>query len=119
MKLKVIIAVIIILLLIGAVTVDAKGKSGGGKSGSSSKSFSQKSSSVSDGLSGKAAGVASLPFLAKSAKKKTHLDDDLFENETEEELEEQGQQQSPGPGILPAFLAMGLLFIAWRGRKGR
>jgi hypothetical protein len=118
MKLKVIIAVVIILLLVGAVIVDAKGKSGGGKSGSGSKSFSQKSSSVSDGLSGKAAGVASLPFLAKSAKKKTHLDDDLFENETEEELEEQ-QQQSPGPGVLPAFMAMGLLFIAWRGRKGR
>jgi hypothetical protein len=115
MKLKINIAVVIILLVIGIMAVDAKGKSGGGKSGSSSKSFSQKSSST-DGLSGKAAGVASLPFLAKSSKKK-HIDDDIFENETEEELEE--QQQSPGPGVLPAFTAMGLLFVAWRVKARR
>lgn len=117
MRLKVIIAIVIILLLIGAVAVEAKGKSGGGKSGSSSKGFLSKSSSISDGLSGKAAGAASIPFLTKSAKKKSHIDDDIFENETEEELEE--QQQSPGAGAISAFTAMGLLFVAWRMKKGR
>jgi hypothetical protein len=114
MSLKFIVVIVIVLLLIGAMAVDAKGKGGGGKSGSGSKGFSQKSS-TSDGLSGKAAGVASLPFLAKSAKKKVHVDDDLFENETEEALEE----QSPGPGVVPSLMAMGLLFVAWRRSSDR
>lgn len=116
MNWKVILSIIIVLLLVGAAVVDAKGKSGGGKSGSSSKSFFSKTASESDGVSSKATGIATIPALAKSTKKKTHLDDDLFENETEEELEE---QQSPGPGVLPAFLAMGLLFMAWRRGKAR
>ena len=116
MNWKVVLAVIIVLLLVGATVADAKGKSGGGKSGFSSKSFSSKASSSSGGLSSKAAGIATIPALAMSTKKKTHLDDDLFENETEEELEE---QQSPGPRVLPAFLAMGLLFVVWRRGKAR
>ncbi len=116
MNWKIVLAVIIVLLLVGAAVADAKGKSGGGKSGFSSKSFSSKASSSSGGLSSKAAGIATIPALAMSTKKKTHLDDDLFENETEEEMEE---QQSPGLGVLPAFLAMGLLFVAWRRGKAR
>lgn len=114
MNWKVVLAVIIVLLLVGAAVADAKSKSGGGKSGSSSKSFFSKTTSKSDGISSKAVGAATLPALAKSTKKKAHLDDDLFENETEEELEE---EQSPGPGILPAVMAIGLIFMAWRRRK--
>ncbi len=113
MNWKIVLAVIIVLLLVGAAVADAKSKSGGGKSGSSSKSFFSKTASKGDGISSKVAGVATLPALAKSTKKKAHLDDDLLENETEEELEE---EQSPGPGALPAFLAMGLVFVAWRRR---
>ena len=113
MNWKVVLAVIIVLLLVGAAVADAKGKSGGGKSVSSSKNLFSKTTSKSDGISSKAAGIATLPALAKSTKK-THLDDDLFENETEEDLEE---QQSPGLEALPAFLAMGILFAAWRRRK--
>jgi hypothetical protein len=55
-------------------------------------------------------GIASVPAIVKINKKKTHLDDDLFENETENET----AQQSPGMGALPAFLAMGMLLLAWR-----
>lgn len=117
MNWKVVLAVIIVLLLVGAAVADAKGKSGGSRSGSSSKSFSSKASSSSDGLSSKVAGIATIPMLAKSTKKKTHLDDDLFENETEEELEE--EEQSPGLGAIPALMAMGLLFVAWRKGKAR
>ncbi len=113
MNWKVVLAVIIVLLLIGAIAADAKGKSGGFRSGSSSKSFSSKASSSSDGITSKVAGIATIPAIAKSTKK-THLDDDLFENETEEELEE---QQSPGLEALSALMAMGLLFMTWR--KGR
>ncbi len=116
MNWKVVLAVIIVLLLIGAIAADAKGKSGGFRSGSSSKSFSSKASSSSDGITSKVAGIATIPAIAKSTKKKTHLDDDLFENETEEELEE---QQSPGLEALSAFMAMGLLFVAWRKGKAR
>jgi hypothetical protein len=57
-------------------------------------------------------GIASVPAIVKINKKKTHLDDDLFENETENET----AQQLPGMGALPAFLAMGMLLLAWRKR---
>lgn len=112
MNWKVVLALIIVLLLVGAAVADAKSKSGG-KSGSSSKSFSSKTVSKSDGVSSKAAAAATLPALAKGTKKKVHLDDDLLENETEEALEE---QQSPGLGALPALMALGLIFAAWRRR---
>lgn len=117
MNWKVVLALIIVLLLVGAAVADAKSKAGG-KSGSSSKSFSSKTVSKGDGISSKAAAVATLPALTKSIKKKVHLDDDLLENETlENETEEDlDEQQSPGPGVLPAFLAMGLMFAAWRRR---
>ena len=64
------------------------------------------------GDAAKVAGIASVPAIAKSTKKKTHLDDDLFENETENET----AQQSPGMGALPAFLAVGMLLLARRKR---
>ncbi len=113
MNWKVVLAVIIVLLLIGAAVADAKSKSGGGKSGSSSKSISSKTVSKGDGVSSKAVGAATLPALAKSAKKKVHLDDDLLENDTEDALD---AQQSPGPEALAALMAMGLIFAAWRRR---
>ena len=57
-------------------------------------------------------GVSSLGMAAKSTKKKIHHDDDLFENETGNAT----AQQSPGMGVLPAFLAIGMLLLAWRKR---
>ncbi|MDD2834770.1 MAG: hypothetical protein PHY05_01335 [Methanothrix sp.] len=110
MKLKIIFVLLIVLFLVSVTAIDAKssGRSGGKSSSFHSKSVSSKStSSFTDGAA-KIIGVSSLGMAAKSTKKKTHLDDDLFENET--------AQQSPGMGVLPAFLSIGMLLLAWRKR---
>jgi hypothetical protein len=110
-KLKVIFVLRPVLFLVSVAAIDAKssGRSGGKSSGSYSKSVSSSGSHPPIGDAAKVAGIASVPAIAKSTKK-THLDDDLFENETENET----AQQSPGMGALPAFLAMGMLLLAWR-----
>lgn len=105
---------LIVLLLVGAAIVDAKSKGGGGSRSSGSKSFSSAlSSSSAKDTAVKAVGVSGLMALGKSTKKKIHHDDDLFENETENDTAE----QSPNTGVLPAFLAAGMLFMAGRRRR--
>jgi hypothetical protein len=114
MKPKIIIVLLIVLFLVSVAAIDAKssGRSGGKSSGFHSKSVSSKStSSFTDGAA-KIIGASSLGMAAKSTTKKIHLDDDLFENETENET----AQQSPGMGVLPAFLAIGMLLLAMRKR---
>jgi hypothetical protein len=114
MKLKIIIVLLIVLFLVSVAAIDAKssGRSGGKSSGFHSNSVSSKAtSSFTDGAA-KIIGVSSLGMAAKSTKKKIHLDDDLFENETENET----AQQSPGMGVLPVFLSIGMLLLAWRKR---
>ncbi len=102
---------LMLLLLVGAAIVDGKSKGGGGgrSSGSSSKGFSSalSSSSAKDTVA-KAVGISTLPALAKSTKKH-----DLFENETENDTAE----KSPNVGVVPVFLAAGMLFMAWRYRN--
>lgn len=114
MKLKIIFVLLIVLFLIGVAAIDAKssGRSGGKSSGFHSESVSSKATSTFTGGVAKMVGISSLGMAAKSTKKKTHLDGDLLENETENET----AQQSPGMGVLPAFLAIGMLLLAWRKR---
>ncbi|MFA6372431.1 MAG: hypothetical protein WCW68_07385 [Methanothrix sp.] len=114
MKLKVIFVLLIVLFLVSIAAIDAKssGRSGGKSSGFSSKSVSSTGSHSITGDVAKVVGISSLGMAAKSTKKKTHLDDDLFENETENDT----AQQSPGMGVLPAFLAIGMILLAWRKR---
>jgi hypothetical protein len=114
MKPKIIFVLLIVLFLVSVAAIDAKssGRSGGKSSGFHSKSVSSKAtSSFTDGAA-KIIGVSSLGMAAKSTKKKVHHDDDLFENETENET----AQQSPGMGLLPAFLAIGMIRFARRKR---
>lgn len=114
MKLKIIVVLLIVLFLVSVAAIDAKssGRSGGKSSGFHSKSVSSKAtSSITDGAA-KMIGISSLGMAAKSTKKKTHIDDDLFENETDNET----TQQSPGMGVQPAFLAIGMILFAWRKR---
>jgi preprotein translocase subunit SecG len=110
----VIAVLLIVLLLVGAAIVDAKSKGGGGsRSGGSGKSFSSAlSSSSAKDTAVKIVGVSGLTALGKGTKK-IHHDDDLFENETENGTAE----QSPNAGVLPVFLAVGMLFMAGRCRR--
>ena len=114
MKLKVILVLLMVLFLVSVAAIDARssGRSGGKSSGSYSKSVSSTGSHSITGSAAKAVGIASVPFVAKSTKKK-HFDDDLFENATENET----APQSPGMGVLPAFLAIGVLLLALRRDK--
>ncbi|MFZ2470342.1 MAG: hypothetical protein WAW52_00215 [Methanothrix sp.] len=114
MKLKVIFVLLLVLFLVSVAAIDAKssGRSGGKSSSSYSKSVSSKATSSIAVGAAKMVGISSLGIADKSTKKKTHLDDDLFENDTENET----AQQSPGTGVQPAFLAIGLLLLAWRKR---
>ncbi|MCK9564949.1 MAG: hypothetical protein M0Q43_02735 [Methanothrix sp.] len=114
MKLKVIFVLLIVLFLVSIAAIDAKssGRSGGKSSVFSSKSVSSTGSHSITGDVAKVVGISSLGMAAKSSKKKTHLDDDLFENETQNDT----AQQSPGMGVLPAFLAIGMILLAWRKR---
>lgn len=117
MKLKVIFVLLLVLFLVSVAIIDAKssGRSGGKSSSSYSKSVSSKAtsstSSITEGAA-KIVGISSLGMAAKSTTKKKHIDDDLFENETENET----AQQSPGMGLLPALLAIGMIRLAWRKR---
>jgi hypothetical protein len=114
MKLKIIFVLLLVLFLVSVAAIDAKsgGRSGGKSSGSYSKSVSSKTtSSIAEGAA-KMVGISSLGIAAKSTKKKTHLDGDLFENDTQNGT----TQQSPGMGLLPASLAIGMLLFAWRKR---
>ncbi len=110
MKLKVIFVLLIVLFLVSVAAIDAKssGRSGGKSSGFSSKSVSQGSNTITGDVA-KIVGICKPGIAAKSTKKKTHLD---FENETENET----AQQSPGMGVLPASLAIGMLLLAMRKR---
>jgi hypothetical protein len=113
MNLKGIFVLILILLLVGVAVADAKsGGRGGRSSGSSSKSISSAGSHFSTGDAAKGFGIASVPTLTKSTKKRTHIDDDLFENETENE----SARQSPGIGVWPLFLITGVLLLSGRNR---
>jgi hypothetical protein len=109
MKLKVIFVLLLVLFLFSVAAIDAKssGRSGGKSSGFSSKSVSSTGSHSITGDAAKVVGIAGAGMAAKSTMKKTHLD---FENETQNET----AQQSPGMGVLPAFLAIGLLLLAKR-----
>ena len=110
MKLKIIFVLLLVLFLVSVAAIDAKssGRSGGKSSGfSQQKRIIKGNSSITEDAA-KIVGISSLGIAAKSTKKKTHLDDDLFENETENET----AQQSPGMGVLPASLAIGMLLLA-------
>ena len=111
MKLKVIFVLLLVLFLVSVAVADAKssGRSGGKSSGSYSKSVSSKSTGSFTEGAAKVVGISSLGIAAKSTKKK-HIDDDLFENETENETAE----QSPDMGALPALLSISMLLLAWR-----
>jgi hypothetical protein len=86
-------------------------RGGGGKSSSSyTKSVSSKTASSLIEGAAKVVGISSAGIAAKNTKSKLHLDDDFFENETEDETAE----ESPGVGVLPTFLAMGILLLARR-----
>lgn len=113
MKLKVILALLLVLFLVSVAVIDAKSRSSGGRSsGFSSKSVSSKTTgSLTEGAA-KTIGLSSLGMPAKSTRKK-HIDDDLFENETENDT----AQQAPGMGVLPASLGIGLLLLASRRAK--
>lgn len=113
MKLKVILVMLLVVFLVSVAVIDAKSRGGGGRSsGFSSKSVSSKAtSSLTDGAA-KVIGLSSLGMAAKSTRKK-HIDDDLFENQTENET----AQQAPGMGVLPASLGIGLLLLASRRAK--
>ena len=115
-KLKVILVLLLVLFLASVATIDAKssGRSGGKSSSSYSKSVSsstRSTRSIAEGAA-KMTGIASVGMAAKITTKKTHIDDDLFENETENETAE----QSPGMDMLPALLAIGMIRLAWRKR---
>jgi hypothetical protein len=102
LKLKTVAVLLIVLFLLSVAVIDAKssGRSSGKSSGSHSKSVSSKAtSSLAEG----AAKVIGVSTIGATAKKKIHLDDDLFENETEE------VEQSPGMEILPAILSFGII----------
>jgi hypothetical protein len=115
MKLKAILVLLLVLFLVSVAAIGARssGRSGGKSSASYSKSVSSKATSSFSESAVKAVGISSLGIAAKSTKKKAHLDDDLFENETENET----AQKSPGMGLLPAFLAIGALLLALRRGK--
>lgn len=105
LKLKTVVVLLIVLFLLSVTAIDAKssGRSSGKSSGSHSKSISSKAtSSLAEGAA-KVLGVSTIGAAAKNTKKKPHLDDDLFENETEE------VEQSPGMEILPAILSFGII----------
>jgi hypothetical protein len=114
MKPKIIFVLLIVLFLVSVAAIDAKssGRSGGKSSGFHSKSVSSKATSSFTEGAAKMIGVSSLGMAAKSTKKKIHQDDDLFENETGNAT----AQQSPGMSVQPAFLAIGMLLLAWRKR---
>lgn len=104
MKLKIILALILVLLVVGAAVVDAKGKSGGGKS---SKSISTASKSTYQKAAASAAPIVAATALGSTGKKKSKLDlDDALENETAEDLQ---TAQTPGLGLLPAALAFSIV----------
>jgi hypothetical protein len=106
---------LLVLFLVSVVAIDARssGRSGGKSSGSYSKSVSSKATGSFAESAAKVVGISSLGIAAKSTKKKVHLDDDLFENETENET----AQKSPGIGVLPVFFAIGVLLLASRRGK--
>lgn len=111
MNWKMIVAVLIVLSLIGMALVDARsgGKSGGSR-GHSSASYSAGSSSKTSGSissgSPVVAGLVGTGVAAGASKKKrSHVDDDLIENESENETAE----QLPGMGVPVALLSLGLL----------
>lgn len=105
MKVNTIIVLLIVLFLLSVAVIDAKssGRSGGKSSGSHSKSVSSKTTSSLVGGAAKMVGVSTIGAAAKNTKKKIHLDDDLFENDTEE------AEQSPGMGLIPAIMAFGII----------
>lgn len=112
MKLRTIVVLLIVLFLLSVAVIDAKssGRSSGKSSGSYSKSVSSKTtSSLVDGAA-KVIGVSTIDAAAKNTKKKIHLDDDLFENDTED------VEQSPGMCVAPTILAIGMILLAMRKR---
>jgi hypothetical protein len=111
MKLRTIVVLLIVLFLLSVAVTDAKssGRSSSKSSGSYSKSVSSKTtSSLVDGAA-KVIGVSTIGAAAKNTKK-IHLDDDLFENETDD------VEQSPGMCVVPAILAIGIILSAKRRR---
>jgi hypothetical protein len=104
-KLNTIIVLLIVLFLLSLAIIDAKssGRSGGKSSGSHSKSVSSKTTSSLAGGAAKIIGVSTIGAAAKNTKKKIHLDDDIFENQTEE------MEQSPGMDLMPAIMAIGII----------
>lgn len=111
MNLKVVVAVMMILLIIGLAVADAKSGGRGGKSSSfSGKSISSKASGSITDSAVKAVGITTVAAAATGTKKKVHLDDDILENESEDESEE----QLPGMQALPAILAIGMLRLFLR-----
>ena len=111
MNLKIIVAVLLILLIIGLAVADAKSIGRSGKSsGFSSKSVSSKTSHTIADSAAKAVGITTVAAAAKSTKKKVHVDDDFLENDTENESEE----QLPGMQALSAVLAIGMMCLVSR-----
>lgn len=106
MNLKIVVAILMILLIVGLAVADAKSGGRGGKSSSfSGKSISSKASgSVSDSAA-KVVGITTMAAAAKGTKKIVHLDDDFLDNDTENESDE----QMPGMQALSAILATGIL----------
>ena len=106
MNLKIVVAVLMILLIIGLTVADAKSSGRGGKSSSFSGKgiYSKASGSITDSAA-KAVGITTVAAAARGTKKKVHLDDDFLENDTENESAE----QLPGMQALSAILAMGML----------
>jgi len=105
-NLKIVVAVLMILLIIGLAVADAKSSGRGGKSSSfSGKGISSKASgSITDSVA-RAVGITTVAAAASGTKKKVHLDDDLLENDTANESAE----QLPGMQALSAILAIGML----------
>jgi len=111
MNLKIAIAILMILSIIGLAVVDAKSIGRSGKSsGVSSKSVSSKTSHTIADSASKAVGITTVAAAAKSTEKKVHLDDDILENDTENESNE----QLPGMQALSAVLAIGVTCLISR-----
>ncbi|HWQ20686.1 MAG TPA: hypothetical protein VN455_12965 [Methanotrichaceae archaeon] len=126
MNLKLLFALFVAVILVGAVVADAKGRSGGGHSSFGGKSFGA-SKSTGSGLNGAPAAGQVAPVPASYAKRPKTGSNFMFPmlagfwmgrsmNNNNQSPNDDGTEQSPG---IPAALAIGGILAAWRMTRGR
>jgi hypothetical protein len=119
MNLKLLFALFVAVILVGAVVADARGGSGGGRSSFGGKSFGA-SKSTGSGLKGAPASGPVAPLPASYAKRPKTGSNFLFpmlagfwmgrSMNNNQSPNDDGTQQSPG---IPAILSIGGLLAIW------